>query len=90
MEGSLYRKPRYNEFEGKKQNVRYIEVIVNDSFVTEVTSVENTIVPMSQPRFHGLSSWGGGGGAERRETLGTRLPMSMTYNKPLTEKLMSL
>ena len=28
------------KLKGKDQNVRYIEVIVNDGFVTEVTSVE--------------------------------------------------
>ena len=39
IEGSLYRKPRYNEFEGKNEIVCYIEVIVNDWFVTKVTSV---------------------------------------------------
>ena len=47
---------------GNDQNVRYIEVIVNDWFVTQVISVNwcrNTIVPMS-------------------------------YNKPLTERLLSL
>ena len=47
---------------GKDQNVRYIEVIVNDWFVTQVTSVEILYI----------------------------VPMSMTYNKPLTERLLSL
>ena len=47
---------------GNDQNVRYIEVIVNDLFVTQVTSVE----------------------------IYTTVPVSRTYNKPLTERLLSL
>ena len=47
---------------GSDQNVRYIEVIVNDLFVTQVTSVE----------------------------ICTIVPVPMTYNKPLTERLLSL
>ena len=53
-------------FEGERPKCllyrTYIEVIVNDWFVTQVSSAE---------------------------ILGT-VPMCMTYNKPLTERLMSL